>query len=256
MAVSRVYESPRVTKPYRDEEWAAIRCAALAVDATCSGTTSGSPWAASRRLSRSTIATSRMEHRGARTDETAARGGLLWRLKATDRAGRARALRPGQVVSRRAAAALGARLLLARRRRAGLAQSGARSPRRSPDGRRGRTPSAFLRALRDASSSTDEHVLAGYEDVWYYLWRERRLPVNVDPFDARLDDELERVRLRRVFDRGLDDAGRLHPPARAGRGRHGALAHRAVVSSRRAVVPGARRLADGIPFAARFRCPG
>ena len=33
MAVSRVYESPRVTRPYRDEEWAAIRCAALAVDA-------------------------------------------------------------------------------------------------------------------------------------------------------------------------------------------------------------------------------
>jgi len=43
----------------------------------------------------------------------------------------------------------------------------------------------------------------GYEDTWYYLWRERRLPVNVDPFDSRLDDELERVRLRRVFEAGL-----------------------------------------------------
>jgi len=39
--------------------------------------------------------------------------------------------------------------------------------------------------------------------VWYYLWRERRLPVNVDPFDSRLDDEMERERLRRVFDAGL-----------------------------------------------------
>src|SRR5262249_12021192 len=47
-------------------------------------------------------------------------------------------------------------------------------------------------------------VEAGYEDVWYYLWRERRLPVNVDPFDARLDDEQERDRLRHVFQRGLD----------------------------------------------------
>ena len=46
-------------------------------------------------------------------------------------------------------------------------------------------------------------VLAGYEDTWYYLWRERKLPVNVDPFDARLDDELERNRLRRVFTQGL-----------------------------------------------------
>ena len=46
-------------------------------------------------------------------------------------------------------------------------------------------------------------VLPGFEDTWYYLWRERRLPVNVDPFDARLDDELERARLRRVFTQGL-----------------------------------------------------
>lgn len=46
-------------------------------------------------------------------------------------------------------------------------------------------------------------ILPGYEDTWYYLWRERRLPVNVDPFDSRLDDELERVRLRRVFEAGL-----------------------------------------------------
>ena len=29
-----------------------------------------------------------------------------------------------------------------------------------------------------------------------------KLPVNVDPFDARLDDELERDRLRHVFSQG------------------------------------------------------
>src|SRR4051794_34370889 len=51
---------------------------------------------------------------------------------------------------------------------------------------------------------SDEYVQPGFEDVWYYLWRERRLPVNVDPFDARLDDEQERARLRRVFSRRLD----------------------------------------------------
>ncbi len=48
------------------------------------------------------------------------------------------------------------------------------------------------------------YITPGYKDTWYYLWRERRLPVNVDPFDSRLDDEMERVRLRRVFDQGLD----------------------------------------------------
>ncbi|HSW20296.1 MAG TPA: transglutaminase family protein, partial [Ramlibacter sp.] len=51
---------------------------------------------------------------------------------------------------------------------------------------------------------TDRYVQPGYEDVFYYLWRERRLPVNVNPFDARLDDELDRARLRRVFEQKLD----------------------------------------------------
>ncbi|MFO1235148.1 MAG: transglutaminase family protein [Rivihabitans pingtungensis] len=60
-------------------------------------------------------------------------------------------------------------------------------------------------------------ILPGYEDVWYYLWRERQLPVNVDPFDSRLDDELERERLRRVFKHGLDNAvGYTLPIARDG----------------------------------------
>jgi uncharacterized protein (DUF2126 family) len=62
----------------------------------------------------------------------------------------------------------------------------------------------FMQVLTQKLGLSDEHVQPGYEDTWYYLWRERRLPVNVDPFDARLDDELERVRLRRVFSQQLD----------------------------------------------------
>jgi uncharacterized protein (DUF2126 family)/transglutaminase-like putative cysteine protease len=44
-----------------------------------------------------------------------------------------------------------------------------------------------------------------YEDAWYYLWRERRLPANVDPLDSRLDDAEERRRLARVFEQGLGE---------------------------------------------------
>ncbi|MFM8610556.1 MAG: DUF2126 domain-containing protein [Burkholderiaceae bacterium] len=62
----------------------------------------------------------------------------------------------------------------------------------------------FIRALTQRLGLAERYIQPGYEDTWYYLWRERRLPVNVDPFDARLDDELERVRLRRVFRQGLD----------------------------------------------------
>ena len=61
----------------------------------------------------------------------------------------------------------------------------------------------FIHHLSGVLGVGPKHILSGHEDTWYYLWRERRLPVNVDPFESRLDDELERVRLRRVFGQGL-----------------------------------------------------
>jgi uncharacterized protein (DUF2126 family) len=64
----------------------------------------------------------------------------------------------------------------------------------------------FLRAIADRLGVSAEHVFAAYEDTVYYLWRERKLPVNVDPFDAKLTDALERARLARIFERGLGDA--------------------------------------------------
>ncbi len=63
---------------------------------------------------------------------------------------------------------------------------------------------AFTHTLARRLGLNPGFVLPAHEDTWYYLWRERRLPVNVDPFDARLEDELERARLRRVFSQGLD----------------------------------------------------
>jgi len=61
----------------------------------------------------------------------------------------------------------------------------------------------FIEHLADKLALDKKHIQPGHEDTWYYLWRERRLPVNVDPFEAQLADEQERVRLRRVFDAGL-----------------------------------------------------
>ncbi len=64
-----------------------------------------------------------------------------------------------------------------------------------------------------------KHVFAAYEDAFYYLWRERRLPVNVDPFDSRLEDPLERERLAKIFGQGLDRAvGHVLPIARTADG--------------------------------------
>ena len=65
---------------------------------------------------------------------------------------------------------------------------------------------------RRSSALDPKHVFPAYEDTWYYLWRERKLPANVDPFDARLDDPLERARLRKMFHQGLDKvAGHVLP---------------------------------------------
>lgn len=46
-------------------------------------------------------------------------------------------------------------------------------------------------------------VLWAYEDPIRFVDRESKLPDNVDPLDSKLDDPEERARLVRVFDRGL-----------------------------------------------------
>ncbi len=62
----------------------------------------------------------------------------------------------------------------------------------------------FIKTLAGKLALSAEFITPGFEDVWYYLWREKRLPVNVDPFNSKLDDAMERERLRRVFMQGLD----------------------------------------------------
>ncbi|MGA2187203.1 MAG: transglutaminase family protein, partial [Steroidobacteraceae bacterium] len=60
-----------------------------------------------------------------------------------------------------------------------------------------------------------KYVFPAYEDAFYYLWRERRLPANVDPFESCLKDPLERERLATVFEQGLDQVvGHVLPVAR------------------------------------------
>ena len=63
---------------------------------------------------------------------------------------------------------------------------------------------AFARRLAVRLGIPADHVEAGFEDVLYYLWKEGTLPENVDVLDSKLEDKLERARLRRLFERGLD----------------------------------------------------
>ncbi len=66
------------------------------------------------------------------------------------------------------------------------------------------TAQAFGSALAKRLGVRAEHLLPGYEDGLYYLWKEGSLPDNVDVLDSKLRDPLERARLRRLFEQGLD----------------------------------------------------
>ena len=73
-----------------------------------------------------------------------------------------------------------------------------------PDHRANATTAlAFIKNLAERLHLPSDHVVPGYEDAWYYLWKERRLPANVDPLKSNLENEEDRKRLARIFERGL-----------------------------------------------------
>ena len=73
----------------------------------------------------------------------------------------------------------------------------------------------LLRAVADRLGVSVEYVFPAYEDASYYLLRERKLPSNVDPLNSKLSDPLERARLSRIFDGDLGDpVGYVLPIAR------------------------------------------
>ncbi|WP_423368850.1 DUF2126 domain-containing protein [Burkholderia sp. LMG 32019] len=205
MSVTRVYESPRVTKPYTESQWDAVLALGTQVD--------GALAAGDVRL------TQGGEPTFVSIDD---RDGAEWN---TDALGPTKRGYATELVQRlRAEYGDGGFLHFGQ----GKWYPGEQLPRWAlsifwrADGQPvwhdpslfadEREPSAyttddakrFIDALAARLNLTGDFILPGYEDVWYYLWRERRLPVNVDPFDSRLDDELERARLRKIFEQQLD----------------------------------------------------
>jgi uncharacterized protein (DUF2126 family) len=74
----------------------------------------------------------------------------------------------------------------------------------------------FVRALAERLGCGGKWALPAFEDAWYYLWKERRLPINVDPFKSNLREEEDRARLAKVFEQGLDKAVGFLLPLRRG----------------------------------------
>ncbi|MEX1040229.1 MAG: transglutaminase family protein [Pirellulaceae bacterium] len=65
------------------------------------------------------------------------------------------------------------------------------------------TAERFSRLLTQKLGVDANHVHHGYEDAFYYTWRERRLPANVDIHDPKLESKEERERIARVFEQGI-----------------------------------------------------
>jgi len=75
----------------------------------------------------------------------------------------------------------------------------------------------FAETLARRLGLNPDYVAPAFEDQFYHLHQERALPVNVEAKDNRLEDPLERERIRKVFERGLDTpVGMVLPLQRSG----------------------------------------
>ena len=77
----------------------------------------------------------------------------------------------------------------------------------------------LLQAIAQELRVDEEAIFPAFEDPWYYSWRERQLPSNVDPLKSNLDDKMERERLTKVFTQRLGSAvGHILPLREEGQG--------------------------------------
>jgi uncharacterized protein (DUF2126 family) len=62
----------------------------------------------------------------------------------------------------------------------------------------------FLEALTRRLRVSFATAISAYEDVFFHLWKERRLPELVDPLDPKLKEFGERARLAQIFEQAAD----------------------------------------------------
>ncbi len=79
----------------------------------------------------------------------------------------------------------------------------------------------FARTLAMRLGVDPDYVTPAFEDPFYHLHQERQLPINVEPVKNQLADPLERERIRKVFERGLDTPVGVVLPLQRGVGKSG-----------------------------------
>ena len=77
----------------------------------------------------------------------------------------------------------------------------------------------FIAALSARLGADPKWIMPGFEDPFHHVWKERRLPSNVDPHKADLKKDEERARLAKILEQGLDSVvGHVLPIQRAWKG--------------------------------------
>ena len=206
MSVTRIYEAPRVTKPYTPQQWAGIEALGHRIDEELTAgdvrlTMGGEPtfvsiddmdgaeWNTTALGPNKRKLAADLVHRLA---NRFAPGGLL-------HFGQGKWY-PGESLPR------WAMTVYWRRDGEALWANGDLLAREDTDyGHTAEDAGTFLVTLAKKLGLDPALVLAAYEDPWHYLRRESLLPVNVDPLDSKLEDKEERARLAHVFTRGLNE---------------------------------------------------
>ncbi len=216
MTVTRIHEDPRVTKPYTDAEWDRINALGTRVDTELEAhdvrlTMGGEP----TFVSIDDMDGAEWNTAAMGPNKLRLAGGLMSRLR--DRFAPGGLLHfgqgkwyPGESLPRWAFGCYWRTDGVPLWHDPGLVAD----PDRDYGFTAGQAQS-FAETLAKRLAVSPHAVIAAYEDPYEYVHKEGMLPVNVDPRDSKLDQPEERERLRRVFERGLDNpAGFVLPVQR------------------------------------------
>jgi uncharacterized protein (DUF2126 family)/transglutaminase-like putative cysteine protease len=65
------------------------------------------------------------------------------------------------------------------------------------------TPELFLKTLTGYLGCDSQNILPAYEDIFYFLWEEGKLPTDVDPLDFDTTNPLVRQKLSEILNNGM-----------------------------------------------------
>jgi uncharacterized protein (DUF2126 family)/transglutaminase-like putative cysteine protease len=217
MSVTRIHESPRVTLPYTDEQWTRIESLGHAIDAdlvkgdvrlTMGGEPTfislddpdGPEWNFTAVSEKKRILSGELIKRLRRKF---APGSLLHYGQGK--------WYPGEQLPRWALACYW------RKDGVPIWKDESLIADESKDyGHGAREAKELLNRISHVIGADPKNILPGYEDVFYYMWKERRFPSNVKPEQPNLKDKLERDRIARIFQKGLGETvGYVLPIKRA-----------------------------------------